>query len=419
MLESCDYVAGDGTWNGRTSFTLIGVCPDQSQHDSWHSTSCLPDTAKDGKCDWPTCDSNIGFYWAPTALRTELAPTTGKWGNPMSPQLKARATWIPREVEPGVFTLQNRYRDSMFLGDPSDEWGSVQLQYSPGKIKFTEVAAPAGIYVTPTPAPLALGEHHCCNDKACSCRISRDHEPWWTNKDDWREKDYTNTKTKTRNDAEEATQAWGWDYDAGKWVPVIRNPGQDGLVDGKTLGDTWDNAVGSISGSSSTLELGTSADCLSYWTDDQCMRADKVTVAKPTDDYGDMRVVKTVALRFTGLQVPKGATIKSAHIRFTARRTSRADDSVTMKILGRKDRGSTAWEPSMIRGMYTGPCVKAGAGWHCPAPQVPNTIGKLVRETPCPPWRGRRARGKRIARTTLRTSAASCRPWSTTTSTPT
>ena len=174
MLDSCDYMAGDGTWAGRTAFTLIGVCADQTQDDAWHSTSCLPDTAVNGRCDWPSCHSGVGFYWAPTALRTELAPTTGTWGNPMSPQLKARATWIPTEVSPGVFTFRNKYRNTMFLGEPAG--GFVGLQYTAGQFMFTEVTKPAGVYVTPTPAPPAaqLAATQCTHTKCVAEQLGDD-----------------------------------------------------------------------------------------------------------------------------------------------------------------------------------------------------------------------------------------------------
>jgi hypothetical protein len=86
--------------------------------------------------------------------------------------------------------------------------------------------------------------------------------------------------------------------------------------------------------------------------------------------------LKTIGLRFTGIVVPDGATITSAHIKFSARRNSWDAGDVQMSIHGDDSEESKIFNPQ-----FAGQFV---SGQPDPAPTVPNVISARIADSAMP-----------------------------------
>jgi hypothetical protein len=321
FLRSCDYMYGRPEWGKMGRFFLKAVCPQTS--DEWAAETCSARPAT-GASDF------IGFLWADKTLRT----------GPKK-ELKDRATWTMYEVSPGVYKAKNVWRQ-MWIGLKHGNFELVQDASSAAALKFDEVAAPAG--VVQTPVEQTSGD--CCTGNSCDCAISKARPAY-----ERAGRDY-DSSSKTRNDSEETTDSWTWNNALQDWESA---PGLHAVTEsyGGTTEQWWQGA-GSLSGSSSTVELGYSYDCRFLYNadDDKCYLADRTT---PTETQGvdsDLMLLKTAGLRFTGLSVPKGATITKAHLRFTARKSD--DKRVDLVIRGEQTSGGSFPQVSdPLRGDYT------------------------------------------------------------------
>jgi hypothetical protein len=102
-----------------------------------------------------------------------------------------------------------------------------------------------------------------------------------------------------------------------------------------------------------------------------------VPVAGPAGkEWADMLLLRSVGLRFTGLSVPAGATITSAFIQFSARRSSWDASDVHISIHGDDSEESTIFQ-SEFAGWFV-------AGQPDPDPSVPNVISKRITDSDLP-----------------------------------
>eukprot|EP00937_MAST-01D_sp_MAST-1D-sp2_P005158 g5158.t1 len=308
FLRNCEYMYGKPEWGNMGRFFLASACA--KTEDRWEADTCSAA---------PTAGAStyVGFYWANKDMRTGAVS-----------EKKNRLTWTMFEVAPSTFKFKNVMRQQWLGRNPNGPNRQLVLteRFADAvALKLDEAADPKVEHPTPTPST-------CCTAAGCDCAISK--VPGFG--DNAARDDYSSS-SRTRNDSEETTAIWTWDGTA--WLPqaeqIVQSESEGGVIT-----DFWFQGPGSISGSSSTIELGYSYDCQYVYNndDDECYLADAKTKSSTTGQDNDLRMLKTVGLRFTGLNIAKGTKVKSAKIRFTARRS----DNKPVSMVIRGDQASNA-----------------------------------------------------------------------------